>query len=72
MARPRKTDHSVAQRIYLPESLVAELQLLLWSEFEGRVPYGVLSVFVEQAVRDALRRKSEEREQAAVNPTLGA
>jgi hypothetical protein len=58
MARPRKPDRPVPQRIYLPESVVAELQLLLWSESEGRVPYGVLSAFVEQAVRDALRRRT--------------
>jgi hypothetical protein len=56
MARPRKTDRPIAQRIYLPESLVAELSLRLWSESEERVPYGVLSAFVEQAIREALAR----------------
>ena len=59
MPRPRKSDRPIAQRVYLPESLVAEMTMLLWSEAEGRVPYGAFSSFIEQCVREALaHRKS--------------
>jgi len=54
--RPTKTIRSVQINISLPEDLVARMKLHLWSEAEGKVPHGVQSAFIEQAVREYLQR----------------
>lgn len=56
MARPPKLDRPVAQEIYLPQSLHAELKIRLYSTAEGRVPHGAWSKFFETLARQALAR----------------
>lgn len=40
MPRPRKTDRPVEKTICLPQTLVARVDLELYSELEGKVPFG--------------------------------
>lgn len=59
MPRPRLTIRPVRIHVTLPEDLLAQVNLLLYSELEGRVPHGEMSKFVEEAVRDRLARIKE-------------
>ena len=40
----------------LPESVLAELTVLLWSELQGRVPQGRYAGFIEEAIREKIAR----------------
>lgn len=57
MARPPKAIRPVEKTINLPSDLVAKVDLILFSELEGKVPHGAWSRFVtgliEQALYDA-------------------
>lgn len=57
MARPTKADKPIEKYISLPTSLVAAVELKLFSELEGRVPYGAWSKYVEQLIHDDLSKK---------------
>ena len=48
MARPKRTDRPVEKRISLPESLVARVELELYSELEGKVPFGAWQTLIGQ------------------------
>ena len=48
MARPRKTDRPVERRISLPESLVARVELELFSDLEGKVPFAAWQNLIVQ------------------------
>lgn len=39
MGRPRKAIRSIEKNICLPEDLVAAVELELWSDLEGKVPF---------------------------------
>lgn len=54
MARPRKAIRPVEKSISLPQDLCDRIDLLLWSELEGKVPHGAFSRFVEQCIRQRL------------------
>lgn len=49
--RQPKAIKTVERKIQLPETLDAELQLLLFSDLEQRVPYGALSALVVPLLR---------------------
>ena len=57
MPRPSKTDRPVEKRINLPESLVAQVELKLFSDVEGRVPYGAWAAYVQRLIEEDLTRK---------------
>jgi hypothetical protein len=59
MARPRKAIRPIEKTICLPEDLVAQVDLLLYSSLEGKVPYGAWQRHVEQLLREDLARKTE-------------
>lgn len=48
MARPKKIDRPERLVINIPASIHARVQLELYSQLEGRVPYGATSDLVSQ------------------------
>lgn len=56
MPRPRKPIRPVGIKVYLPEDLAAELEILLFSPLENRVPHGKKSEWITAAIRAALDR----------------
>lgn len=56
MARPPRADRPVRREISLPQSLSDEIDILLFSPTENRIPNGALSKFFEQLARQALDR----------------
>lgn len=54
MARPRKAVRPVEKTICLPEDVVVQVDLLLYSDLEGRVPYGGWQRYVEGLIRNDL------------------
>lgn len=47
MARPKSCIRPIQKNISLPETLVAEVDLVLYSELEGRVPYGAWAELIQ-------------------------
>ena len=60
MARPRKVVRSVQKNLALPEDLVARVELMLYSELEGRVPVGAWQGYVSELIRQDLSRRGQE------------
>jgi hypothetical protein len=52
--RPLQVDRPIRIHILLPESLHNRTQLVLFSELDGRVPYGAMSNLVKELIRDWL------------------
>ena len=59
MPRPKKTLRPVYKNISLPEDLVAQVELSLWSELEQRVPFGAWSGLVQQLLWEHLRTQGQ-------------
>lgn len=59
MARRTKTDRPVEKSISLPQSTVAQVDLLLFSQLEGRVPFGAWASLVNQLLSEWLARQSQ-------------
>ena len=58
MPRPRKAIPSVEKNICLPRDVVVEVELMLFSELEGKVPFGAWQKYLEGLIRaDLLKRK---------------
>lgn len=55
MPRPLKTVRPVEKRISLPEDLVAQVNLKLWSELEGKVPFGAWQEYLVRLIQQDLR-----------------
>lgn len=51
MPRVKRVDRPVRLEITLPESVSAAVELELFSDIEGRVPYGARSKLIEQLLR---------------------
>ena len=57
MARPKKTDRPIEKNISLPQSIVARVELELFSELEGRVPFGAWQRYIVGLIEaDMLKR----------------
>ena len=52
MARPSKITRPRKIHVHLPEDVAARLELYLWSPGENRVPYGAMSKFFEERIRE--------------------
>lgn len=52
MARPKKTIRTIFKNIALPEDLAAKVELHLYSELEGKIPFGAQQEFFSQLLRD--------------------
>lgn len=57
MPRPRRTDRPVEKNISLPETLVVKVDLMLFSDLEGKVPFGAWKGYVESLIRQDLMKK---------------
>jgi hypothetical protein len=57
MARPRKTDRPVEKNISLPQSVVVRVELELFSELEGKVPFGAWQRYIVRLVEADLARR---------------
>lgn len=51
MPRPKRTVRTIYKNIALPEDLVAKLELELFSEVEGRIPFGSQQEFFTKLLR---------------------
>lgn len=57
MPRPLKTIRTVNKNIALPEDLVAQLELHLYSELEGRIPFGAQQEFFTTLLQNFFSQK---------------
>jgi hypothetical protein len=57
MPRKPSIDKPIAKTIFLPTSLIARVDLTLYSELEGRVPYNAWGRYVSQLIKDDLTKK---------------
>lgn len=64
MPRPRKAIRPIEKNISLPEDIVARVDLELFSEVEGKVPFGAWQRYVEALIRADLARRDEGKGQA--------
>lgn len=56
MARPKKTDRPVEKNISLPSSLVAAVELEMWSDLEGKVPFGAWQRYISRLIQEDLAK----------------
>lgn len=56
MPRVKKVIRPIPKSISLPEDLVARVELELWSDLEGKVPFGAWQRYVEGLIRADLER----------------
>ena len=56
MGRPQRTIRSIEKNICFDEPLVNRVDLILYSELEGRVPHGEWKRFLQEAVEEKLAR----------------
>lgn len=54
MARPIKVDRPIEKKVSLPTSLVAQVELKLFSELEGKVPFGAWQKYLSELIRKDL------------------
>lgn len=57
MARPKKTDRPIEKNLSLPSSIVARVELELFSELEGRVPFGAWQKYIVSLIEADLAKK---------------
>lgn len=60
MPKPARVDRPKEKQINLPESLCAQVDLILFSPLEGRVPYGAWSKYIQRLIEQDLSRQQEE------------
>lgn len=58
MARPKLAVPSVEKNISLPEDLAAMVDLELFSELEGKVPFGAWKGFITRVIRQHFERSA--------------
>jgi hypothetical protein len=58
MPRPRKAIRPVEKNISLPEDLVARVDLELYSDLEGKVPFGAWQPSAQSLIRADLERRA--------------
>ena len=57
MPRPRLAIRPVEKNLSLPQDLVTQVDLELWSDVEGKVPFGAWSQYVEGLIRADLGKR---------------
>ena len=55
MAKPKNLIPSVEKKISIEADLCARMELSLYSELEGRIPYGAQSQLINQLLRQHYR-----------------
>lgn len=61
MPRPRKTLRPISKNIHLPEDIVLQTELFLYSEVEGKVPYGAWQGLIEKLLREHFERAEQQK-----------
>lgn len=61
MARPASINKPIEKKLSLDAGLVACVELALFSDLEGRVPYGAWSGLIEQLLREHFNRAERQR-----------
>lgn len=61
MGRPRKAIPSIEKNISLPRDLVVAVELELYSEVEGKVPFAAWQKYLEDLIRKDLARRAAVR-----------
>lgn len=59
MPRPLKIDRPVRKHVSLPSSIVAQIELMLYSDVEGRVPQGAWQAYLTDLIVSDLRQRAE-------------
>lgn len=62
MPRPFKIDRPVQVCLQLPTSVVARMDMHLWSSLEGRVPYGKRNEFLGRLIAEFFEERRLELE----------
>lgn len=62
MARPASINKPIEKKLSLDAELVAKVELALFSDLEGRVPYGAWSGLIEQLLREYFSRRERVEE----------
>jgi len=58
MPRPVKAIPTVSKHLRIREDLIAQVELMLFSDLEGKVPYGAFQEYIEGLImKDLLERK---------------
>lgn len=70
MARPKKTIRTVFKNIGIPEDLAKQVDDELYSELEGRVPFGAQQAFYTNLLREHFARKVMEEAQTVATGNL--
>jgi hypothetical protein len=58
MARPKKLIRTVYKNIAIPEDLAAKMELELYSEVEGKIPFGAQQEFFTGLLREYFNKQS--------------
>ena len=58
MGRPRKAVPSIEKNISLPRDLVVAVELELYSEVEGKVPFAAWQKYLESLIRTDLAKRA--------------
>lgn len=61
MGRPRKAVPSIEKNVSLPRDLVVAVELELYSEVEGKVPFAAWQKYLEDLIRKDLARRAAAR-----------
>ncbi len=63
MARPPRIDRPVEKNISLPTSIVVQVDLMLYSELEEKVPFGAWQKYILGLIQDDLAKKANASKQ---------
>ncbi len=61
MPREKRSDRPIKLTISLPETVLGEIQLSLYSSVSQRIPYGAISELFTQLAREWLLERKKER-----------
>jgi len=70
MPRPARTDRPVSKHLHLPESLAGKVELLLFSELEGKVPHGAWQAFICRLIEEHFQRQERVKQALARVPVM--
>lgn len=57
MPRPKKTDRPIEKNISLPQSLVVAVELELWSDLEGKLPFGAWQKYLTGLIEKDMKAR---------------
>lgn len=57
MPRPLKVDRPVEKSISIPQSIVVAVELELWSDLEGKLPFGAWQKYITKLIEEDIQRR---------------